>query len=121
MTKPKQNNVNSNANLKRKPPAQTPEAQEQRMINLAMEQAEQMLMEKRAPAPVVVHFLKLATEKYKNETEKIRAEASLSASKSEILMSQKHTEELYEKAIQAFKGYSGDFSSPDEDDEYVRH
>lgn len=100
-------------------PVRTPEAQEQRMINLSMKQAEKMLQEGRAPAQIVVHFLKLATEKTKLENEKLRADTEMSKSKSEVMQSQKHSEELYDKAIKAFKSYGGggfeDISDEEED------
>lgn len=102
-------------------PPRTPEAQEQRMINLSMKQAEQMLMEGRAPSQIVVHFLKLATEKAKLENEKLKAETEMSRSKSEVMQSQKHSEELYERAIRAFKSYGGDSmnsSLPDDEEDY---
>ena len=82
-------------------PAKTPEDQEQLMINLAMKQAEQMFKEGRAPAPVVVHFLRLATEKTKLENERLRSD------KVKVMESQRHSDELYEKALAAFKSYGG--------------
>ena len=99
-------------------PSRTPEAQEQRMINLSMKQAEKMLEEGRAPAQIVVHFLKLATEKTRYENEKLRAETEMTISKSELMKSQQHSEELYAKAIQAFKSYGGGGYSGNDEDEY---
>lgn len=88
-------------------PAKTPEDQEQRMINLTMKQTEQMLMEGRAPAQVLVHFLRLATEKTKFENEKLKSEVKLAETKIKVMESQKHSDELYEKALAAFKSYGG--------------
>lgn len=88
-------------------PAKTPEDQEQRMINLTMKQTEQMLREGRAPAPVLVHFLRLATEKTKLENEKLTAETKKALAQVGQIEQQKHSDELYEKALAAFKSYGG--------------
>lgn len=102
-------------------PARTPEDQEQLMINLSMRQAEEMLRKGNAPTQVVVHFLRLATEKARYENEKLRADTELAKSKAEVLAAQKHSEELYTKAIAAFRSYGGniqggpDVSDDDED------
>lgn len=86
-------------------PVRTQEAQENLMINLAMKQAEDMLREGRAPSQVVVHFLKLATEKTKFENEKLKADAELSKAKSELVQTQKEADEKYEEVINALKSY----------------
>ena len=99
-------------------PARTPEAQEQLMINLSMKQAEDMLRSGRAPSQIVVHFLKLATEKTKYENEKLKAETELAVSKSEILAAQKHSDELYEKALAAFRSYGGPALNNTGEEEY---
>lgn len=103
-------------------PAKTPEAQEQRMINLTMRQTEQMLREGRAPAPVLVHFLRLATEKTKLENQKLEAETKKSLAQVQQIEQQKHSDELYEKALAAFKSYGGGtFGNTeiyDEEDDY---
>lgn len=88
-------------------PARTPEEQEQRMINLAMKQAEDMLAEGRAPSQIVTHFLKLATQKAKIENEKLRAETLKAQAQAEAIEAQKRSEEFYEKAFQAFQSYGG--------------
>ena len=110
----------SKASGRKAAPVRTPEAQEQLMINLSMKQAEQMLREGRAPSQIVVHFLKLATEKAKIENEKLKADAEMARSKTELMRAQRHSEELYEQAIQAFKSYggSGSFGEEDEEDYY---
>ena len=97
-------------------PAKTPEEQEQRMINLTMRQTEQMLQEGRAPAPVLVHFLRLATEKTKLENKKLEADTKKSLAQVEQIEQQKHSDELYEKALAAFKSYGGGtFGAPSDD------
>lgn len=102
---------------KKRSPARTPEAQEQRMINLAMQQAEQMLLEGRAPSQIVTHFLKLATEKARLENEKLKAETRKAESQADSMDAQVHSEEIYQEAIKAFKSYGGGGSYEPEESE----
>ena len=105
--------------VKRSAPARTPEEQEQIMINLSMKQAEKMLRDGKAPSQIVVHFLKLATEKAKYENRKLKAETEMLVSKSDLMKAQQRSEELYEQAISAFKSYGGmDVESDDMEDYY---
>lgn len=110
---------NRMAKAKRKsPPAKTPQEQEQRMINLAMKQAEDMLIEGRAPAQVVTHFLKLATERSRIENEKLKAETRKALSQADAMDAQAHSEEVYQEAIKAFKSYGGNSGSFRNEDDY---
>ena len=86
-------------------PAMTPEAEENEMISLAMEQAKEQLRNKTAPAQVVCHFLKLGSERERLEKEKIRKEGKLIDAKVETLESAKKIEELYSEAMEAMKQY----------------
>lgn len=88
-------------------PAVDPEARENQMIGLAVSQAEEMLLQKRAPTPVVVHFLRLGTTKNQLEKEKLRKENLLLEAKANAIESAARTEELYTRAIQAMQEYSG--------------
>lgn len=92
---------------RRSAPAVDPEARENQMIGLAVSQAEEMLLQKRAPTPVVVHFLRLGTTKNQLEKEKLRKENLLLEAKATAIESAARTEELYAKAIQAMREYSG--------------
>lgn len=114
MGKEEQNSTPKRPYKRKLPPARTPEDQERRMINLSMKQAESMLEKGQASSMIVVHFLKLATEKAKLENERLKADIAVSNSKIEVMQSQKNSEELAKKAIEAFKSYSG--KRPDEDD-----
>ena len=51
-------------------PALTPEARENQMIDLAVNLAEQQLRDGTAKSQVIVHFLKLGTQRAKLEQEK---------------------------------------------------
>lgn len=120
MQKEPKNNALKKQTVRKSAPPRTPADQENLMINLSMNQAQKMLQEGRAPAQIVVHFLKLATEKAKLENEKLKAETEMSRSKAEMLQSQKRTEELYQQAVNAFRSYGGSKTndSYDEDDDY---
>ena len=92
---------------KKRPPATTPEAQEKRMISLAIDLAEQQLEKGTASAQVQLHYLKLATEREALEREKLRGENELLRMKAESIASTKRMEEVYDKALEAMKRYSG--------------
>nr|DAW19384.1 MAG TPA: hypothetical protein [Caudoviricetes sp.] len=88
-------------------PAVTPEGREDQMISLAVDLAEKQLREGTASSQVITHFLKLATTRENLEKEKLRHENELLKAKTEVLQSSKHVEELYAKAIDAMRSYSG--------------
>lgn len=100
----------------------TPEGRESYMMSLAMDQAEEMLEEHRAPQSVLIHFLKLATTKAQVELEKLKAETDLTSNKADLVESQRKSDEVAEKALAAFKTYAGindtESEYDDEDDEY---
>lgn len=90
----------------RKPPA-TPEARENLMINLAEQLAEKQLRDGTASAQVVTHYLKLGSQREQLEREKLRQETKLLISKAEAIDNSEERAQLYEKAIQAMRGYAG--------------
>lgn len=97
-------------------PPLTPEAQENKMISLAMELAEKQLREGTASSQVVCHFLKLATLKDQLELEKIRNETELAKAKAENLKSSQRSEEMIAAALEAFKSYKGTADTNDSED-----
>ena len=92
---------------KKRPPATTPEAQERRMIGLAIDLAERQLEEGTASVQVQIHYLKLASEREKLERQKLENENELLRMKTESLASNARSEEMYEQALEAMKKYSG--------------
>lgn len=100
---------------RRSKPARTPKARENQLINLAVDLAERQLRDGTATSQVITHFLKLATVREQYEVEKLRADLKLSEAKAKAIEAQENKGTLYEKAIEAFKSYSG-FSSDEEDD-----
>lgn len=98
-----------------RPPATTPEGRQNQMISLAFDQAELQLREGTAPAPVVVHYLKLATKQSELELEKLENENLLLRKKSEQIDQAAKIEELYEDAIKHMKIYQGNGDPEDYD------
>lgn len=92
---------------KKRPPATTPEGRENQLISLAVDVAEQQLLNGTASAQVITHYLKLGTTKERLEKEKLERENELLRAKAEALQSQRKTEELYENAIKAMRVYVG--------------
>lgn len=96
-------------------PATTPDGRENQLISLAYDLAERQLVEGTASSQVVTHFLKAASTRERLEQERLQHENLLLSAKREQIASGQRMEELYDKAIKAMRGYSG---QPDElDDE----
>lgn len=89
-------------------PARTPEARQNQLISLAVDEVERRLRDGTASSQILVLLLNLATEKAKLELEKLRTDISLSRTKEEEIASAANSAELYEAAINAFKNYHGD-------------
>lgn len=89
------------------PPAKTDEERENQLISLAIDRAEQQLRDGTASSQVITHYLKLASSKERLENELIKKEIELKNAKTEALQSAKRVEELYSKALDAFKTYNG--------------
>ena len=96
------------------PPAVGIEAREDQLIGLAVNQAEQMLRKGNAPTQIVVHYLRLATTKNQLEKEKLRKENILLEAKASAIESAARSEELYAKAIEAMRMYSGSLHRDEE-------
>lgn len=89
-------------------PATTPEARENQMIALAVDLAEQQLMDGTASSQVITHYLKLGTTRARLEKEKLERENELLQAKTRALESAERVEELYSNAIAAMKRYQGE-------------
>lgn len=99
-----------------RPPALTAESQENYMISLAVAQAEEMLLEKKAPTPVLTHYLKLATVREQLALKKLEAESELMAAKKKAIDSDSEQAEMYKKAVEAMMLYQGRGSETDEEE-----
>jgi putative cell wall-binding protein len=97
-------------------PATTAGAREQQLIALAYDAAEEQIRSGKASAQVITHFLKLGTQREKLEEERLKQENILLVAKTSALESASRIEEMYERAIQAMRRYSGqtDTDEPDQ-------
>lgn len=100
-------------NSRRTRPALTPEQREKQLINLAIDQAEQQLLNGTASPSVITHFLKLASSKEKLEKELLEKQVELAAAKTEAIKSAERIEELYSNALAAMREYR--YTSGEED------
>ena len=92
---------------KRLRPALTPEAREQQLISLAVDLAEQQLLDGTASSQVLTHYLKLGSTREKLERERLEEENKLLRAKVDASKSAEKQEELYAQALKAMSRYSG--------------
>ena len=99
-------------------PALTPEARENQLIALAVDEAEYQLRNHTASSQVITHFLKLATAKEKLEQERLKGEIELQKAKIKALDNAEEIKILYENAIKAMRNYGGygGYDEPDDED-----
>lgn len=88
-------------------PALSPEARENQMISLAMDLVEERLRNGTATSQETTHFLKLATEKYRNENDILKKQSDLMTAKTEQIRAGEKAEEMYREAINAVLKYGG--------------
>lgn len=96
----------TNKNTRKPRPALTPEARENQLISLAIDLAEQQLLDGTASSQVITHYLKLGSTREKLEKERLQKENELLVAKAQMLQSTNEIKELYENAIDAMRRYS---------------
>ena len=99
------------------PPALTAEDREDQLIALAYDVAEERLRDRTASNQLIAEIMKLGTTKERLQKEKLQRENEMLRVKAEAIEAQKHTEELYAKAIEAMRAYSGHAKYDDEYEE----
>lgn len=102
-------------NLPRRPPATTPELREQELVAVAYDLVENRLRNGTASAQETVHFLKMGTAKERLERMKLERELTMTDAKIEQMTRADRIEELFENAINAFRGYSGEVIPSDDE------
>lgn len=115
MARRKSGEVQSEVTSTKRRPALTPEARENQLIALAVDEAERQLLEHTASSQVITHFLKLATAREKLEQERLKAEIELQKAKIKALDNAEEIKVLYENAIKAMRSYGGHGDLDDED------
>ena len=94
-------------------PATSPEAQEQRLVSLAVKQVEKQLEEGTASTSVILHYLKLGTTREQLEQERLRKENLMLEAKTASLETAARSEDLFREAIRAFTSYRTDTGDDD--------
>lgn len=92
---------------KKLPPARTPEARQNQLISLAVDEAERRLKDGTASSQIITTLLNWASLKAQLELEKMRSDISLSKSKERELESRMSSDDKYNEALEAFKSYQG--------------
>lgn len=108
---------NSSNKERRIRPGLTPESREDQLVALAINLAEQQLLDGTASSQVISHFLKIGSTKERIEREILKEQKDLIKAKTEVLKSEKRTEELYDEAIKAMRRYSGQEVTCDDEEE----
>lgn len=103
----------SDSNSPLRPPTSL-EAQENLMISLAVQCAEKQLRDGTASSQVITHYLKLGSSKERIEKEILEKQKELIEAKTKNLNSNSEAKELYNKALEAFRRYSGAGGDGDE-------
>lgn len=95
-------------------PATSVEGREQQLMSLAIDVAEEQLLNRTASSAVIVHFLKLSTTRAELEKERLRKENLLLEAKTESIKNSAKTEELYVQALNAMRSYNGGSAEEEE-------
>ena len=97
----------SDAPKPRRAPAKTVQGREDQLVNLAIDLAEQQLMDGTASSQVMTHFLKLGTVRERAELERLQLETKLVEAKIKALESGEEIAQMYADAMIAMTKYQG--------------
>lgn len=95
--------------MRKQTPARTPEARENQLIALAVDEVEKRIRNGTASSQLLAILLKLATTKAQLEIEKLRSDVELQESKRKEIEERTSSSEMYEEALKAFKEYRGEY------------
>lgn len=98
--------------------ARTPEARENYLINLAVDETERRLLNGTVSSQILTVLLKLATIKHQLELEKLRSDISLQKAKEQEIENKATDGELYANALAAFGRYQGRTDEEEYADDY---
>lgn len=102
---------------RRRSPGRTPEEQESLLISKSMRLIESQIEDGTASSQLLTHFAKLGSSRERLEQERLRNENEVLRKKVETMEAAVDLKNLMEDALAAFKGYSGQAASEDENDE----
>lgn len=97
------------------PPALTPEDRTDQLVALAFDLAEERLRDGSASNQLVAEIMRYGSSKERLQNEKIQRENEMLKAKVEAYKALQHSNEMYQKVLDAMKIYSGHF---DEDEIY---
>lgn len=100
-------------------PTLTQEAREARLVSLAMDLAEQQLLDGTVSSQVLTELLRRGSDKARAELAHLEAQNQLVYAKIDAIQAANELKEVYENAIAAMMRYSGRQDEvPDLDDDY---
>ena len=105
MAKAKPQAEEQHPNIRRK--AISPDARENQLIALAMDTAEERMLNGTASSQEIVHFLRLGSSLVKLQKQEIKERIELDKSKVKAIESSEEYKKLYQDAIEAMKSYGG--------------
>jgi len=93
---------------RKSPPARTPEARENQLIALAVDEAERQLRAGTASSQIVTHYLKLGTRKSQLECSVLEKKKELLTAQADAYKSAANIEKLYSEAMTMMRKYRGE-------------
>ena len=93
------------------------QARQEQLIAKAERLAEKKLEDGTASPQIIVHYLRLATEREKRQQELIEADIALKKAKVQAIENAAEIKELISEGITMFKKYSGEDDDYEEDSE----
>ena len=96
-------------------PARTLEGRQNQLVNLAVEEAERRLRNGTASSQIITTLLKWASIEAEIKLEQMRADLSLTKAKEREIEAKANSNDLFAKALAAFKSYKGE---SEEEEEY---
>lgn len=111
--------VQSPATERRTRPATDPDARENQLVSLAYDLVEKRLREGTATSQETTHFLKIGSRRERLEREILEKQRDLVGAKTKHIEAQERNEEMYTKALEAMRRYSGNANNGDEDDQDI--
>lgn len=113
--------VKSTANSvgRREPPALTVEGRFDQLVSLAVDLAEERLLDKSASNQLIAEIIRYGSQKEKLTREKIQRETEMLEAKASALKAQETSVKLYAEAMKAMRSYTTgtDDDSEEEDEE----
>lgn len=98
---------------RRQSSAMTPEARENELISQATDLAEKQIQDGTVSSQVLVHYLRLGTQRERLELEKLKNDNLLRSAQVDAMRSAARVEELMDEALRVFRYYQGE-----DDEEY---